>query len=295
MTALKADYKLSFREYTVDYYYNPGQTRELSLVQELHSKLLLVNSQAKSPLDHKLLRTHMTEEQLLSQYNSALVCILRRGDEILGFEFCPVLPFGRKSFLHAGLVMINRNKGANLLGLVSVGIVLVTRWKLGKSFITNISSTPSIIEAFSSFTSKSWPCPKQKLVHPPKRYKDVARTLVKDYVLRYFPSPENVEFDEKRFVLKSNSKDMGFKVNPRSLSRSSKFDYYNFCMVWLDYSEEEDMIQVAKIDNISALKALYFLALFKILELKLNIFEPRNIRESTDNDSTQPSNLARGA
>lgn len=150
--------------------------------------------------------------------------------------------------VHAGLVMINHNSGSNLIARASTGTAVLAYRKLGFYFSTNISSTPSIVEAFSNITHKAWPSPKMQLIKPPRGYRQVAESLVDNYVRHNFMAGDQVEFDARRFVLRSSSQKMGFHTNIRQISRPTDFQFMNFCFIWLDYEKEEDMVQVGVVD-----------------------------------------------
>jgi hypothetical protein len=231
------------------HYYNPGRHLPEKQLRAMHASILGINKDARHPIEHKLLEELPTLEALQERYASMIVCIIRVAGRDSGFLLSPILKAGRKTFIHAGLVIINHNKGSNLLALAGSRTVMLAYEKLGRCYSTNISSTPAIIEAFTMLSNQCWPTPKSDLIRPPREYKEVAEALVNNYVQHFFPDPESVIFDERRFVLHSESKKMGFNTEFRQISRSSSFEYLNFCFTWLDYNKEEDLIQVGVIDQ----------------------------------------------
>lgn len=231
------------------HYFNPGQYLTDAELLDLHKTILGINEHAKSPIDHKLLDKSPDMAELRERYSSMIVCIIRVEGADSGFLLSPLLQLGTRWIVHAGLVMINQNRGSNLLALAGTATAKLAYNRLGDVYSTNISSTPSIIENFTIMTSACWPGPQANLIRPPQGYREVAFALVNRYVKKYFPNPEAIHFDEKRFVLRSESRNMGFNTDFRQVSKSSSFLYLNFCFCWLDYHKEEDLIQVGMIDR----------------------------------------------
>lgn len=231
------------------HYYNPGRYLPEKQLRALHKAILDINKDARHPIEHKLLEELPELGSLQERYASMIVCIIRVAGRDSGFLLSPIFKAGRKTVIHAGLVIINHNKGSNLLALAGSRTVSLAFEKLGKIYSTNISSTPAIIEAFTMLSTQCWPTPKSDLIRPPREYSEVAQALVDQYVRHFFPDPQAVVFDERRFVLHSESRKMGFNTEFRQISRSSSFEYLNFCFTWLDYNKEEDLIQVGVIDQ----------------------------------------------
>jgi hypothetical protein len=231
------------------HYFNPGKYLSDIELGDLHKTILGINDQAKSPIEHKLLDRSPDMAELRERYSSMIVCIIKVDGVDSGFLLSPLLQLGTRWIVHAGLVMINHNKGSNLLALAGTGTAKLAYERLGTYYSTNISSTPSIIENFTIMTADCWPGPQANLIRPPQHYREIAHALVNRYVKKYFPQPETIQFDEKRFVLRSESRNMGFNTDFRQVSKSSSFLYLNFCFCWLDYHKEEDLLQVGIIDG----------------------------------------------
>ncbi|MFW7377999.1 MAG: hypothetical protein ACOH5I_04250 [Oligoflexus sp.] len=242
-------FESKFADDHFSHYFNPGQFLSSQKLQELHQKILMINGNAKNPLEHKLLEDIQNIDELREQYQSMIVCIINVAGVDSGFLISPILQYNSAHIIHAGLVLINHNRGTNLLALAGSRTVALAYQKLGKIYSTNISSTPAIIEAYTKLTANCWPTPKSNLIRPPRDYQEVARILVDRYVKKYFPNSDSVELDVKRFVIRSESRKMGFNTDFRQISRSSSFDYLNFCFTWLDYDKEEDLLQVGVIDR----------------------------------------------
>ena len=145
------------------------------------------------------------------------------------------------------------------MGLSSAGTAALAYSHVGPFLATNISNAPAAIQVFSNSVRKPWPAPEANLRKPSEEYKKAAKLLYENYILRYFMNPRSIAIDYKRFVVSSDLKDMGFETDLRHLPRSSKFKYMNFCNIWLDYSKQEDMVQVGRVDYLVILKLKCYL------------------------------------
>ncbi|SMF13820.1 hypothetical protein [Pseudobacteriovorax antillogorgiicola] len=260
---MSATFKKSYGVNDFYYYYNPGQKLDDQAMLDLFTELKEVNDHAKSPLSHGLLPDTRNVPTIREIYESCVVCIIKVEGHLSGFLITPILNNGRQMVVHSGLVMINRNKGANLIALASAHTAIFLQKTLKRYFTTNISSTPSIIEAFSKTVTRPWPCPTAKLVKPYRGYREACRTLYEDYMQKRFLNPDDLMIDYKRFVIRSKSQTMGFTTDLRKISRSSDFKFINFCFTWLDYEKEEDMVQVGVVNRWTALKIKCGLAAYR--------------------------------
>jgi hypothetical protein len=264
------------------HYFNPGKHLSDAELGDLHKTILNINDQAKSPLEHKLLDQSADMIELRGRYSSMIVCVIKVDGVDSGFLLSPLLQLGSRWIVHAGLVMINHNKGSNLLALAGTGTAKLAYERLGTYYSTNISSTPSIIENFTIMTAECWPGPQANLIRPPQHYREIAHALVNRYVKKYFPNPEAIQFDEKRFVLRSDSRNMGFSTDFRQVSKSSSFLYLNFCFCWLDYHKEEDLLQVGVIDGKVIKKMMLWRFLYALKLSKSSLIERfKNIAASS--------------
>lgn len=242
-------YISKFGEDEFFHYFNPGKHLSEKQLRAMHEAILGINRNARQPIEHKLLEELPSLPALQERYASMIVCLVKVGGRDSGFLLSPIFKAGKKTVIHAGLVIINHNKGSNLLALMGSRTVSLAFEKMGRIYSTNISSTPAIIEAFTMLSTQCWPTPKSNLIRAPHAYTEVAQALVDQYVRNFFPDPESVVFDDRRFVLHSESRKMGFNTEFRQISRSSSFEYLNFCFTWLDYNKEEDLLQVGVIDQ----------------------------------------------
>ena len=76
---------------------------------------------------------------------------------------------------------------------------------------------------------------------------------------KYFPDPEKLTINYKRFTLTSNSNEMGFVTDFHKISRSDNFKFMAFCHAWIDYKKEENIIQVGEINFLKYMRMQYLL------------------------------------
>ena len=241
-------------------FFKPGEYLDDIQMKALYKDLVQINQAKETPLQHKLILENRSIDEIKEIYASILVAIIFVQDEAVGFLLTPILAESPQPIAHGGLTVIAKNCGINLLGLLTLCNANVLYERYSRIYVTNISSTPSIIEASAKFSRKVWPDPDADLIKPPRAYREVFDTLINKYVLKFFEDPETVVADRKRFVIRSNSRKMGFNTNMRELSRSVKYKYLSFCFTWLDYELEEDLVQVGVVDWLVGLrnKAMLF-------------------------------------
>jgi hypothetical protein len=178
----------------------------------------------------------------------ANICVIRDEKGLVGFFYHVILQEKPFCVIHGGLLVINRNKGVDLL-LGPYHHMALLQWKKYKNYyFTNISNNPAAIGHFSNGFSHVWPSHKSNLIRPPsKDYVVVLNLLYRHYIQQYFPN-EGMKLDPKRFVLTYQLKDMGFEGDMRKLSRYPEIESNVFCMFWIDYSKGEDLVQVGVVD-----------------------------------------------
>ncbi|MDD4976979.1 MAG: hypothetical protein PHY93_21690 [Bacteriovorax sp.] len=241
------------------HYFMPGKLLDDLSLKKLHNSLIKVNEQSGANVINKMLGKHLSLEEIRNYLENTIIAISLCSKEVYGFLISPILKCGNKSILHAGLIIIEKNPGADLISLLALGNFIMGYEKLGALYTTNISSTPSIIESFSELIPGSWPGPDEKLKNPPKGFKDVVKILKEDYMDKYFLDSEKLSVNYKRFTLTSNSKEMGFTTDFYKISRADNFKYNLFCHSWIDYEKEEDIIQVGEITFLKYIRMHYLI------------------------------------
>lgn len=243
-------------------YWKPGRHLDDIALKKLHSNLLKVNFKSGAKIKHKMLESNSTLDEIRELLKDSIISEFVTGNDCYGFLISPILANTDLPILHTGLMVIEKNPGVNLMALLFTVNVRMSYENLGAHYITNISSTPSAIENFSEIIKGTWPSPLVGLKKSPSGFKDVVQKLKSDYLDIYFPETDKIKVDYKRFTMTSNSSEMGFSTNFYKISRADSFKYNLFCQLWINYEEEEDIIQVGKVSFFNYFRsrvALYFL------------------------------------
>ncbi len=237
-----------FANYELEYLLQPGKWMGLAEMLNLKTRLDHVNETSGHNLKYGIFEPSIDHNKMKDFFTRCNFCVMFLEGEAVGFFYNVMLDEKTVPAIHAGLVMIARNQGVDLLRVPYAYMALLQRKEYGDYYYTNISSTPSIIGTFGDLFSDVWPNYRGNLIRPPnKQYVHVLSLLTKEYVDRYFPK-DRIEIDQKRFVMRSPQKEMGFEQNPRKLSRYHKLEANLFCIYWLDYSKGEDIVQVGRVD-----------------------------------------------
>jgi hypothetical protein len=247
------------------HYYKPGKYLDDVALKKLHNSLIKVNEKSGSNVINKMLDPKLSLLEIRNYFENTIVGTSLAKNEVYGFLLSPLLKYKKSAILHGGLIVIEKNAGVNLVGVLSLGNSILAYKKLGAIYATNISSTPSIIETFSELFPGSWPSPDVNLKNPPKGFKEIVKILKEDYMDKCFPDAEKLSVDYKRFTLTSNSKEMGFTTDFHKMSRAENLKYNMFCQIWLDYEKEEDIIQVGEITFLKYLRMQFYLFNLKMM------------------------------
>ncbi|RPJ73809.1 MAG: hypothetical protein EHM20_11630 [Alphaproteobacteria bacterium] len=227
-------------------HWKPGAELDDISLLTLYRNILKVNNKSGANIKHNLLQGNLSLVEIRKLYSNTIISEFILNEESTAFLISVILQENASPILHIGLMIIDKNPGGNVMGLLSIGNFCMAYEKLGPFHITNITSTPSSIESFDQVILNSWPGPDIGLKKPPPGYREIVRILKSDYIEKYFPDADELEIDLKRFVLSSNSEEMGFVTNFYKISRANNFKYNLFCRTWIDYDQEEDIIQVGK-------------------------------------------------
>ena len=248
------------------HYWMPGKYLNDQALAELHERLVNLNKSSGHNIDNRMLYANLSLPEMRFYLADCVISELQVDNEIIGFLFSPVIIGEGNPIVHAGLIIIKENPGGDLISLAACGNILIAHKALGTIFFTNISSTPSIIESFCRISANPWPSPSANLKAPPKEYREVVHRLKTKYIDKYFPDSNEVRIDYSRFTMTSNSTDMGFSTNYYLMSRANNFIFNSFCLSWVNYDIEEDIIQVGSFDKLSALRVsiMFFIARMKL-------------------------------
>ncbi|CBW26431.1 hypothetical protein BMS_1581 [Halobacteriovorax marinus SJ] len=262
---MKREFK--FNNISSCHYINPGKSMNDLELTKIHKDLVSVNNSAAKKVDNLFLNEELTLEQKREHLSKCILTLLYQNQRVFGFLISPIISSKKGVILHAGLIMMNKNPGADFMAFTGLNNFSMAYEEYGNVYVTNISSTPSIIEVFSNQISKVWPSPKMNTKVSPPHYRDILHILKMEYMDKYFPSDADIEIDDRRFTMTSNSKEMGFSTNFYKLSRATNYLYQSFCQVWINYDDSEDIIQVGRI---TLRTYLYQKILLRILSYKLN-------------------------
>lgn len=246
------------------HYFRPGSELADIPLKKLHNALIQINEESKANVVNKMLDKNLTLEEIRHHLKNTIIALGLIDGAPVGFLLSPILnPLNGKSIVHAGLIIISKNPGADFSSLMGYGNYCLAYEELGDFYATNITSTPSIIESFDAMVPGSWPSPDVELKVAPKAYRDVVKSLKEEYMDNYFPDPSKLDVNYKRFTLTSNSQDMGFTTDFHKISRSNNLKYMTFCHTWINYNKEEDIIQVGEVNMYKYLRMRFFAFMVK--------------------------------
>ncbi|NLR91225.1 MULTISPECIES: hypothetical protein [Flammeovirga] len=259
----------SYGKVIVERFLFPGQYLNDIELEQLQKNITYINNDR---INHALISVNNSLEQFREMTKHMVIALTSYKEKYNGFIFCPVLksPINDTYIFHAGLIVMNRNYlGNNAISILGAGnaFFVYKHLKVRSFFSTNITSTPSIVESFSKFGGKNiWPSPNANLRTPNKHYRSILRTLKKEYINVFFPKNETITVDEKRFILRSSSQEMGFNTSFDSIPKADSLKYNLFCKLWINYKKQEDVIQIGEFSLRSFLKVWIYL---KFLRYKI--------------------------
>jgi hypothetical protein len=264
--------KVKYEGYTLNYVFQPGCWMSDVELGSFKSELDHVNKISGKSLTYGIFAPNLDLIGFRSFLEKSNFCMIIDKGEPIGFFYNLILKKESPFVIHAGLILLARNRGVDLIKL-PYGLMAILHYKLyGKHYYSNICSTPSIIGIFTNMYSKVWPSHKANLIKPPEKYYyTVLDLLYSEYVLQFFPS-DGLELDKKRFILKSKFPELGiFETNIRKLPRHSQAEVQSFCMYWVDYTKGEDMIQIGVVDFTCVFRIAFSIFFHKLGLLKNKI------------------------
>jgi hypothetical protein len=258
---MKKIYSISEMQAVV--YWCPGETLDDLSLKKLHLNMQSVNEYSGANIKHRMLMKGTPLVELREMFKYIVISEFFMEGQSRAFLISPMLKNNQESILHTGLMVIEKNPGGNLMGLLFLINATLTFEKLGSYFVTNISSTPSAIENFAELVPHAWPGPDEQLKKAPRGHDKILRILKEQYLDLYFPATEKIALDFKRFIMTSDSQGMGFKTDFYKVSRAVRLKYNLFCKLWINYDNEEDVIQVGKVGLFTYLRMKVLLLVYK--------------------------------
>lgn len=259
--------RYQIKDLTVIHIANSGLMLDEMGFKKIHKDLVYINQKYNKNISNKMLDSNLSDSELKKLFSNVTIGLIYKKENPIAFMLSPYFEKNNIRLLHSGLIVVGKNPGMNLMGLLSVGNAVETYKSRGTFYMTNISSTPSGIEIFSDFVDGAWPNINSNFKKVPRNFKEILRILKENYIDHCFPDADKIEIDYKRFIMRSSSQEMGFETNFYLLSKSKNPKYLTFCRNVIDYSKEEDLIQVGHFSqlNFFKVKTWQFLMLIRLL------------------------------
>lgn len=236
--------KIEFNEHTIEYYIKIGSNKSLS--NKIYKQLIFINKDSGNNLKYGIFKDEITELEIQHFFDNTLVALIYNNEgEISGF-FYNYIVNEKPLFIHQGLVLIYKNNGQDLISIPYMfGNKIMYEYFNQDFFLSNISTVPKIVGIFTEIFEDVWPSHISENVElVPKEYKILGKQLYQKYILPFFP--EGVFFNQRRFVLTSPLKEIGFETNIRELPRYRDMKVNLFLNFWIDLNKGEDIVQIGK-------------------------------------------------
>lgn len=239
-----------YYEYEVDLYSDPSRM-EMEESIRLIEQMNYVNRKAKTNLEYGIFDKSLSLTDKIFLMSNMSISLMRIAGEPVGFTYQYILDqkVQDKAIVHQGLLVAHKNPGRDV-SIFNFISSMKLRERLGDFYTTCLASAPFAIGAIAKVFSEVWPSPYGNQKVPPcKSYKEVANVCYERYVKPFFPYPENLTLDTRRFVVVSKAQEMGFEVDMRAMSRDEDLMANLFCMFWLNYEAQEIMMQIGLCDE----------------------------------------------
>jgi hypothetical protein len=246
-------FEYNYYEYKVLLVTDPS-VLDLTEKTEVYKKLQYINRKAKTNLKYGIFDDSVSLTDRLTLLNRMPFSIMFIDNEPVCFSYQYILDskISGKPLVHQGLLVSNSSKNPGR-DITIMNVISCHKYfeQNGEFFTTLLSSAPFAVGGFVRTFSNSWPSPFLGQKNPPEKdnYKKAAEECFQNYVRPFFPYPDNLSLDLKRFVVVSKALEMGFEVDMRKMSRDDDLMVNLFCHYWLDYEKQEIMLQVGKVDQ----------------------------------------------
>lgn len=254
---------LTYGSYRLEFLLEPGDWMTDEELRALKRDLDHVHQGAKSKLSYGLFSPSIGLDGIRDFLRDANLCVMRTEGEAAGFFYNVILQRTPVPIIHAGLVMIARNKGAELIAYPYLQMSLLQYRTYGAHYYTSITAVPFIIGQFADRYEKVWPSHKADQTRPPKEYLPILEVLERQYIQRYFPEDT---VDRKRFVLSPPTGEIAFEKDIRKLPRHPRLAVNLFCQFWLDYPRGDALIQIGRVGLRSLLQTRLYLLLLGVFK-----------------------------
>ena len=258
--------RILFNGYTIEYYIQSGANS--ATYNQLYESLNEMNLESGNNLKYGIFKENITKEEIKDFFCKTIVAIIfNKKGEKCGF-FYNYIVSEKPLFIHQGLVMIYKNEGHDLLTVPYMYSNKLMYEYFDKDFyLSNISTVPKIVGIFTEMFDNVWPSHTSKNVElAPKGYRNLGNKLYNEYILTFFP--EGVFFNDKRFVINSPLKEIGFGTNIRKLPRHKDLMVNLFLFFWIDLSKGEDLVQIGEMTKKTYEKFNVFINKANVKKLK---------------------------
>lgn len=228
------------------YFYEPHKNLSSKKFQKIYKDLLIINKDSG-----KLFTYGIFSENHHVFFNNLFLCIMydtKEGSYPIGFFYFSILDT-KNPLVHLGLTVISKNPGVDLLTVPQMLGHLIVYYYLNNFWVSTITCIPKIIGEFCDYLDDVWPSPNCNQGRPKDEHSFYLNILNKNYIQKFIVNEENkkdIHIDFKRFILKSPSKNMGFMPNYYILPKHQNFQTNLFCLSWINYQNEEDVILIGK-------------------------------------------------
>lgn len=247
------------KEYELALFFRPEDDESIQLIKR---DLDYVNKSENRNFAYGLFDPTLTDAEYKEKIKNFILCIAYLDGIPVAFNYFVYL---RNDFFHAGLIVINKNNGSNLMRTMILLCQNIIYKKFGSTFFSTITSVPKAYEIFLESTNNCYPSPHISLQRPPAHYKKLINILHNDYIIANFPKTAEIKVNEKKFILTSIKREAGFKESFHDLPRANKVINNLFCQCWINYDNDEDIIAIGKIKLMNAISWLLY---EKILMIK---------------------------
>lgn len=235
------------------YFYEPHKNISSDDFKKLYADLLKINQDSGKNFSYGIF-----DNNYLFFFEKIFLCTMYDKDtlEPIGFFYFSILNKDQ-NLIHSGLTIISKNPGLDLLSTPQMLGHLILFKNLQTFCVSTITCIPKVVGEFCEYFEQVWPSPNSDQDRPDKQYINYLDILKKEYINRYIVNSENedkISVDSKRFILRSPSKNMGFIPNYYTLPKHQKVNVNLFCLSWIDYNNEEDIILFGKCSKMVILK-----------------------------------------
>jgi hypothetical protein len=177
-------------------------------------------------------------------YNKILVCLVYKKDQLVGFSYYFI--FNKNpALVHLGLVYFARPSAPGIIVAMYVLAHYILYAIIGRHYVTNISHIPWVVGQVGRYYRHCWPTYKNYLETPPRNFARILRILEKRYIRKYYDNPDLVQIDYNKFIITEYASGFKREFSKLKMDRCEKVN--QFCQSMIQYPNEEDIIQLARV------------------------------------------------